>query len=123
MASLHDQKYKKWDKIAKEEIAATEEEERLEKEASDLALGKTTAILSESHKKEVEKAAQAKLAKQALDKMKDLEESMKYFLEGPIPNPTTILTPLILDAKFLDNMKIVTIKNCDNCLGNSEENN
>jgi len=57
MASLHDQKYKKWDKIAKEELDNHEAEEEKEKEEARKALG-LDAPMSKDEKEERQKHAQ-----------------------------------------------------------------
>jgi len=68
-------------------------------------LGKDTVALSEDHKKEIMKAEQARLAKIALDKQRELEENSKSVITS-LPSSGDLL----VDDAYLNGKKVVCLK-------------
>jgi len=111
MASLHDKKYNKWDKIAKEELAAHDEEEKLEEEQAKKDLG-LNAPMSKDEANERAKHKQAMDAKAALDKHREFEEGAKCIIADK-ENET-----INLNAAALEKKKIITLKGLKGCTVN-----
>ena len=123
MAKLHDDKYKKWDKIAKDLVTTTAAEDEADKEASSVALGHKTQNWSKDEEKEKAKRAQARKAKVALDLQRELEEAQKFELnmslipesnlgdadEGKVPTPFNV-TDAVLGGK-----KLLTLSGLKHC--------
>eukprot|EP00520_Triparma_pacifica_P012843 CAMPEP_0118634402 /NCGR_PEP_ID=MMETSP0785-20121206/1522_1 /TAXON_ID=91992 /ORGANISM="Bolidomonas pacifica, Strain CCMP 1866" /LENGTH=402 /DNA_ID=CAMNT_0006525363 /DNA_START=1081 /DNA_END=2285 /DNA_ORIENTATION=+ len=104
MASLSE--FRKWDKVAKDLEEQTKLEDDADRAAADKALGKDKVALSEDHKKEMVKAEQARLAKIALDKQRELEENSKAVITS-LPEGQS---SLLVDDTYLEGKKVICLK-------------
>jgi len=95
-------KYNKWDTLASELDTELEESNKADEAAAAAALGHDGAW-SADQEKEMRKAEQAKLAKAALDRQKELEESAKLTL-------TTADLPDAISDEFIKDQKILVFK-------------
>jgi tetratricopeptide (TPR) repeat protein len=115
MSALHDAKYNKWDKLASSLDASVTLEIAEEEAVASAALGHDNAW-SEAEKKEKVKAEQAKRAKAALDRQRDLEENAKLVVDAAFTekhasksndNPDNLL----LTTHLVDGKKIIQFQN------------
>ena len=125
MAKLHDEKYRKWDKVTRDLVREVDADDASGKAASTSALGHNNVAWSKDEEKEKAKREQAKLAKAALDRQKALEEAQKFTLDMKLIPPEYLgggegtedrqARPFAVTDAVLSNKKLLTLNALSNC--------
>ena len=106
-------KYNKWDSITKDLVAKTEEEEEMEREQASQYLGLNGKVpRSKAEAEERAKMEATKLARNALDRQKEMEEKKKIVIEDIVVenHPDEVI---VLDDERLEGRRVIVLRNCE----------
>lgn len=103
-------KYDKWESVAKELVTQAEDEDEAEKKESSKYLGLDGKVpRSQAEADERAKMEAARLAKVALDKQKEMEEKKKIIIDGLDGEEEGTV---VLDDARLQGRRVIVLRNC-----------
>jgi len=101
--------YDKWEKFTKDEVDKAQEEEKLEKEAADKALGIDKAPRSAAEAKDKAKHEALKKAKKQWEDRKANEAAIKHLVEGHKAKE------IVIDSHFVEGKPVLLFQNNKDC--------
>ena len=108
------EKYDKWNSITNELVTQTEKEEEEEAKVGAEFLGLNGKVpRSAAEAEEKAKLEAAKNAKKALEKQKEMEESMKLVIENMNGGKDGAEQLLVLDDDCLQGRRVIVLRNCE----------